>query len=142
MTDQQPDLEAELASLQPPPLSPKCLRTIDQALSSVAPTSWRLPPRRPLAVAALAAACFLVAVTIYWSVRSGHSRPRIAAPAPTREAAPGQPMATLAVYRQAIARGPGALDALLDREAAVSRRTRPDKSLPRAGLVPDPELVN
>ncbi len=142
MNNRQTDLEAELASLQPSQLSTEALRGIDQGLRASDRPSWRLYPRLPLIVAALATACFLIGLGSYWSARSDDPRPKIASTSPARQPEPSQTIATLAVYRQAAARGPGALDALLDREAAVSLRTKPENNLLRAGLVPDPDLVN
>lgn len=141
MTDQPTDLEAELASLQPSPLSDECLRGVDRTLSDSAQPFRRLHARRLVLITALAAACFLVAAILHWELLSEHPRrPGISGctPTPSTSRSP----ATAAAYRQAIARGPAALDALLDQETAASLRPQCNNNPLRAGCVANSEWVN
>ncbi len=142
MNDKLSNLEAELASLTPRELSTGCVGRIDAALADSARKSWYIGPRRLFVVAALAAACLLIAAAIYWSMLPKHGKPDVNAPLIAGESPSGQPCASLADYRQAIARGPAEVDALLDRDAAVALRTRHEENLVRAGLFfPTRELI-
>jgi hypothetical protein len=148
MTDNQQDLEAELASLCPRSLSTESLRRIDDALCNAPQSVWCLSPRRLFLVAALAAS-FLVGVFLYRSLfppanptpnpgTIANTRP---APSPIHVAS-AEPFATLAAYRQAIALPEGAFDALLQKQAAISLRNKPNNKPLRAGLVSCPEWMN
>jgi len=127
MTDEYKNLESELASLRPRDLSPESRRRIALVLSDEPQTPWQIRPRRIFLYAALAAACLLISLFIWRAQIPTPAKPTIA-----RQPA-AQPFATIATYRQALAK-PDTLDALLDKQSAICLKSNPATKPLRAGL--------
>ena len=135
--NETPDpLEAELRAFQPPEVSAELRRRIARRLAgSTAKKDRRL--WRIALVGGLVAAC-LGGLFLAWGGRSAGNRPAvvgplIAPPGRTEDALP-----SLRAYRQALARSPEDLDALLDRHAA--RASGPDPQLVRIRAFNRPDL--
>jgi hypothetical protein len=127
MNEANENLEAELAALRPHDATPELRRRIaDHRAHSRSPGSrWQWP----LALASgLAAAC-VVAVFLRWGggrdVKPQPNRVRNQ-PQPAPAVAAEDAVPTFLAYRSALARSPEDLDALLAKEAAVTRESSPE----------------
>jgi hypothetical protein len=125
MSDAPDPLEAELSALRPLEVSPGLRRRVAERLSEAPPASPGRPWRLALA-GGLAAAC-LAAIILRWAggwrvgTEAVVALPRPAPAAPVEDSGP-----TLLAYERALARSPEALDALLDKHAAVAPEAKPE----------------
>jgi hypothetical protein len=123
MSDTPDRLEAELAALTPPAVSPELRQRIADGLARppVYRRAWPLALAGGLIVASLA--------IVVWD-RSRHA-PRdgpgpVVAPAPAPAVEPGSPEPTLLVYERALAHSPDELDTVLDRSAGGGPNFKPE----------------
>jgi hypothetical protein len=124
MSEPPDPLEAELAALRPPEVSPELRRRIAQRLAGAPPTR----PRRPVWLAlagGLAAAC-LAGILLGWGGGRRHEPGPNDRPQPAPPALVEDPGPTLLACERALARSPEELDALLDKDAGVAPGPQPE----------------
>jgi hypothetical protein len=129
MNDETPDpLAEELAALRPHELSPAFRRRVAESLAGPRPVTSRWPWVVALA-GGLAAAVLAVAILGRGGDPGVVTTRAIVEPRPGPAVQAEDAMPTLQAYRQALARSPEELDALLDKHAA--RAPGPDPRLVR-----------
>jgi hypothetical protein len=129
MSEAPDPLEAELAALRLPELSPGLRQRVGERLAHVPTAKQRWLWRLALA-GGLAAAC-LAAVFLWWgSGRQVESDPIAVQPQPAPPALVEDSGPTLLAYERALARSPEELDALLNQHA----RSAPEPNLERASI--------
>jgi hypothetical protein len=114
MNDQDKELEAELHALRPREPSPQLPERIARSLAAAPISAWR--PGRLALLAGLVAAAVLAA--ILWPRGPGARIPKQPPAGPAIEVA--DPLPTFRTYQQALAQSPDALEALIDKYAALS----------------------
>jgi hypothetical protein len=137
--NETPDpLETELRAFHPPEISAELRQRIAWQLARS--SARRKPQRRAIVLSGgLAAAC-LAGLILWWERGHGTSGPPvIAGPRNTPAIHPDDALPSLRVYRQALARSPEDLDALLDKHAARGFGPNPQLVRIRAFTRPDPE---
>ena len=136
--NETPDpLEAELLAFHPPEVSPELRRRIAERLASS--TAKRHRRLWVIALAGgLAAACLGALFLAWGGGRIARQQPVAIGPLPAPPGRNEDALPSLLAYRQALARSPEDLDALLDRHAA--RASGPDPQLVRIRAFNRPDL--
>jgi hypothetical protein len=136
--NETPDpLEAELMAFRPPEVSPELRRRVAGRLASSTAEKDRRPWRIALA-GGLAAACLAALFLGRDGGRGIDPGPAIVGPVTVPPGRAEDALPSLRAYRQALARSPADLDALLDRHAA--RAPGPDPHLVRIRAFNRPDL--
>jgi hypothetical protein len=125
MSEAPDPLEAELAALRPQEVSPGLRRRLARRLAEAPPAKGRRRWRLALA-GGLAAACLAVVLLWWANTRRDQPKPVVGKPRPQPRARVADAEPTVRDYQRALARSPEDLDVLLNRQAKVAPKPRPE----------------
>jgi hypothetical protein len=121
MNNEHDDLEAELHSLRPHELSPGLPERIAASLAADRNVAWRRKLHGQLALLGGLVAASLLAIVL-WPQGNGSHLPTapVATPFLTRPSVVEEPLPTFRAYQRALIQSPEAVEALVDKYAALS----------------------
>ena len=133
MSDIPDPLERELTALSPRAVSPDLRQRVADRLTARPARRWPWA----LGLVAVLASAGVVAVFGPWEEEVPPPAPPVVAPAPPTETESPDPAPSVLAYRQALARSPEQLAALLDKHATASPDTEPVAAFTRSNTTLD-----